>query len=52
MLVLAYFVLPFLLAAQSLAAVSNQDTPCLSACGKWSDVVKSCYDQFSKSREY
>lgn len=51
MLASKYLALPILLAAQCLAAVSNEDTPCSSACGKWSEVVKTCYDQFGTSRE-
>lgn len=51
MLVLMFLVAPLLFAVQCLAAVSNEDTPCLSACGKWSDVVNACYQLHGTSRE-
>ncbi|CAK9780734.1 hypothetical protein CC85DRAFT_144336 [Cutaneotrichosporon oleaginosum] len=49
MFVFNYFVVPLLFAAQCLAApaTSNEDTPCLSACGKWSEVVEQCYQVFT-----
>ncbi|BEI82966.1 hypothetical protein CcaverHIS002_0308340 [Cutaneotrichosporon cavernicola] len=49
MFVFKYLVVSFLFAAFGMAdpAISNQDTPCLSACGKWSEVVATCYQVFT-----
>jgi hypothetical protein len=45
-------VLAPLLAATSVWAVTNQGTPCLNACSKWSETLSFCYDSFGLSREY
>ncbi|WOO80659.1 uncharacterized protein LOC62_03G004184 [Vanrija pseudolonga] len=43
------FLLGFLLAATNVLAISNKGTPCQSACGDWSDVVKYCYQVYTNT---
>ncbi|KAL1411614.1 hypothetical protein Q8F55_002578 [Vanrija albida] len=43
------FLLALLLGALSVLAGNNKGTPCQSACGDWSDVVKYCYQVYTKT---
>ncbi|TXT07202.1 hypothetical protein VHUM_03372 [Vanrija humicola] len=41
--------LGLLIGAINVLAASNKGTPCQSACGDWSDVVKYCYQVYTNS---